>query len=281
MGVAQSASPDAASGPARPACPAQEDAPKVKTRKVFQFAHKMCTALATTYPQTALRLFLQAAQTASNLEEKEIAYEFMTQACILYEDTADSRQQVVAVSLIVATLHAIAVFDEDTYAELAKRATQYSAKLLRKPDQCRMVQKCSHLFWVQREVRAAPWTHTPRAAGPAPHSAAQGGYRDDKRVLECLQRALKIADACMSSSVHVQLFVDILNEYLYFFEHKNPAVRGPARRQPPPPHRRHTHHPADCRQVPDRPPRPHQRALGEHGRRGGQGRRHRTVQEHP
>lgn len=45
-------------------------------------------------------------------------------------------------------------------------------------------------------------------------------------MLECLQRALKIADACMSSSVHVQLFVDILNEYLYFFEHKNPAVRA-------------------------------------------------------
>lgn len=136
--------------------PTQEDAPKVKTRKVFQFAHKMCTALATSYPQTALRLFLQAAQAASNLGEKEIAYEFMTQACILYEDTADSRQQVEAVSLIVATLHAVAVFEEETYAELAKRATQYSAKLLRKPDQCRMVQQCSHLFWVQREVRPAP-----------------------------------------------------------------------------------------------------------------------------
>ena len=28
---------------------------------------------------------------------------------------------------------------------------QYSAKLLRKPDQCRAVYACSHLFWVEGE----------------------------------------------------------------------------------------------------------------------------------
>ena len=30
------------------------------------------------------------------------------------------------------------------------------------------------------------------------------------------QRSLKIADVCMSSSMHVQLFVEILNQYLYY-----------------------------------------------------------------
>lgn len=37
-------------------------------------------------------------------------------------------------------------------------------------------------------------------------------------MLECLQKALKIADTCMDSSMNVQLFVEILNEFLYFFE---------------------------------------------------------------
>ena len=31
-------------------------------------------------------------------------------------------------------------------------------------------------------------------------------------------RSLKIADVCMSSSMHVHLFVEILNQYLYYFE---------------------------------------------------------------
>ena len=37
-------------------------------------------------------------------------------------------------------------------------------------------------------------------------------------VLMCVvQRSLKIADACMQSSIHVELFVDILNRYLFLF----------------------------------------------------------------
>ena len=46
-------------------------------------------------------------------------------------------------------------------------------------------------------------------------------------VLECLQKSLRIADGCMDSSMNVKLFVEILNEYLYYFEHKNEAVTFP------------------------------------------------------
>merc|ERR1711991_1311757 len=49
-------------------------------------------------------------------------------------------------------------------------------------------------------------------------------YHDGRRVLECLQRSLKIADVCMTSSMHVHLFVEILNEYLYYFENGNPSI---------------------------------------------------------
>jgi len=46
-------------------------------------------------------------------------------------------------------------------------------------------------------------------------------------VLECLQKSLRIADGCMDSSMNVKLFVEILNEYLYYFEHMNEAVTFP------------------------------------------------------
>jgi vacuolar protein sorting-associated protein 35 len=69
-----------------------------------------------------------------------------------------------------------------------------------------MVTLCSHLFFVG-------------STDDANH------YHDPKRVLECLQRALKIADGCMASSAHVHLFVEILNHYLYYFEANNPAIQ--------------------------------------------------------
>lgn len=51
-------------------------------------------------------------------------------------------------------------------------------------------------------------------------------YRDGKRVLECLQRALRVADACMDTAVSVELFVEILNRYVYYFDQQNETVRS-------------------------------------------------------
>merc|ERR1712086_1007327 len=68
-----------------------------------------------------------------------------------------------------------------------------------------MVTLCSHLFWVG-------------SADEEKH------YHDPRRVLECLQRSLKIADVCMASSMHVHLFIEILNRYLYYFENDNPLI---------------------------------------------------------
>ena len=42
-------------------------------------------------------------------------------------------------------------------------------------------------------------------------------FKDGRRVLECLQRALKIADACKVSNMHTVLFVEILDSYLFHF----------------------------------------------------------------
>ncbi len=50
-------------------------------------------------------------------------------------------------------------------------------------------------------------------------------YHNPQRVLECLQRGLKIADACSrQSSSNIQLFVEILDYYVYYYEVGNPAI---------------------------------------------------------
>src|SRR5690242_11652474 len=42
--------------------------------------------------------------------------------------------------------------------------------------------------------------------------------KDGKRIVECLKKALKIASQCMDPAAQVQLFVEILNHYVYFFD---------------------------------------------------------------
>ncbi len=43
-------------------------------------------------------------------------------------------------------------------------------------------------------------------------------------MLECLQRALRVADVCMDTAVSVELFVEILNRYVYYFDQQNESV---------------------------------------------------------
>jgi len=172
----------------------------ISCRKVFQFLHEIVTAMATTFPDMSLRLYLQSAITADNCRFKAISYEFMSQAFIIYEDElTDSKAQLRALIMMVGTLLSCKNFDDNDYDALITKTTQYAAKMLKKPDQCRMVTLCSHLFFSGDESEA-------------------NHYHDPRRVLECLQRALKIADACMASSHHVLLFVEILGHYLYYFE---------------------------------------------------------------
>lgn len=157
---------------------AQEEPPELQfsCRKIFQFMHEIVTAMAGSYPDLSLKLFLQCAQGADQCEFKAISYEFVSQAFILYEDElTDSKAQLRALISMVGTLLTCRNFDEGDYDALITKTTQYAAKLLKKPDQCRMVTLCSHLFWVGKpeEVRIA---HFARAAPPAHLLVCLCGY---------------------------------------------------------------------------------------------------------
>jgi len=126
------------------------------------------------------------------------------------------------------TLQTTRVFGEENYDALSTKTAVHSAKLLKKHDQCRAVYMCSHLFWKTgtEVLQNVPLTPSKERAivHHAPILQGEDDHKEGKRVLECLQKSLRIADACMDSSTNVKLFVEILNEYLYYFEAKNEAV---------------------------------------------------------
>lgn len=120
----------------------------VKTKKAMGFVHESISVLTSHFPELALRLFVQAAQTADRLDLEAIAYEFVAQAFIAYEDeVSDSKAQYAAINLIVASLQTCTNFTQENYDTLVSKATQHCAKLLKKTDQCRAVYNCAHLFW--------------------------------------------------------------------------------------------------------------------------------------
>lgn len=48
--------------------------------------------------------------------------------------------------------------------------------------------------------------------------------RDEKRTLECLKKGVRIASQCLDTGVQVQLYVELLNHYLFYFERGNSLI---------------------------------------------------------
>ncbi|KAF8820472.1 putative vacuolar sorting protein 35 [Cardiosporidium cionae] len=216
----------------------------ISPKKALQFVHRLCTDLTNSDPEVgvdhkihcvmffdclrfnmkntethlyslelksmALRLFLHCAIISNDAEMREnrknfepICYEFLSQAFVCYEDEiSDSRNQRKAITLLVGTLiSCVRCLDQDNYFNLATKVTLHSSKLLKKYDQCNAILQCCHLFWNSEYIR------------------------EGRRVLECLQKCLKIADSSLQSTTPlIQTFVDILDKYIYFYDENNTEI---------------------------------------------------------
>ncbi|XP_071784980.1 vacuolar protein sorting-associated protein 35-like [Asterias amurensis] len=185
---------------------------EAKCRKILQFSHQtICTLSKAECPELSLRLFLQGALAAGTVEfenHEMVAYDFMSQCFACFEDEiSDSRAKLAAISLIIATLEQISFFGEENHEPLRTHCALIASKLLKKPDQCRAVGMVSHLFW----------------SGKTLESEGEE-LKFSKNVGECLKKALRIAKQCMDPTVQVQLFVEIFNRYIYYFEKGNDQV---------------------------------------------------------
>jgi len=184
-------------------------APQASVKKVFQFVHKTNTAFKDANPDACLQLWLQAAVAADAADKlygsegtfEGICYELITQALLVFEEeVSDTASQFACIQRIIGTVMSITCLDEENFDTVAQKMTQYSARLLKKPMQCRSIATCSHLFWCDAR-------------------------KDGRRVLECIQKCLKITDAVsQSDSKNVVLWVEMLDKFLYFFEIGCPEV---------------------------------------------------------
>ncbi|KAI0219237.1 retromer complex subunit Vps35 [Massospora cicadina] len=197
-----------------------EDKDEDTKHACVQLLRFIFSAISTLYKKAevhnlAFRLFLAAALAADELDMENQAYDFFVQAFLFYEEhISESKEQMEAIMLLISTLQSTRVFGEDNYDVLATKCVVHGGKLLKKPDQCRALCQASQLFW----VTAVPPSKSQMVEHPPLLTQRDHAlYRDGARALETLQRALKIADGVMDPLMHFELFVEILNHYLYFF----------------------------------------------------------------
>ena len=192
----------------------EEAAKLVSARQVFVFIQETIVLLSKANAEVAVKLFLEAALTADNFAAGEesaiyapVAFELLSQSFSAYEERMDgsnSNAQRRSVTSMIGALLTCKSLNESNYEGLITKTAQLSAKLVDKSDQCQMVAQCAHLFF------------------PV---SGRSSYSNPQKALECLQRSLKVADACTSTNAsQVFLFVDLLEHYVFFLEHKNPSV---------------------------------------------------------
>ncbi|KTB00071.1 Vacuolar protein sorting-associated protein 35 [Nakaseomyces glabratus] len=161
---------------------------------------------------TVYKMNLECAALADQLSLSEISYDFFSQAFTIYEESInDSKDQFQAILLMTQTLQKTrSLHKEDYYDSLIVRCTLHGSKLLKKQDQCRSVYLCSHMWWA-----------TELSAIGEEEGVTTNFFREGKRVLECLQRALRVSDSIMDNVQSCELMIEILNRCLYYFIHGN------------------------------------------------------------
>jgi vacuolar protein sorting-associated protein 35 len=97
-----------------------------KIQKIFSFCHQSIGALAKAeQPMAALRLYLQGALVANGTQydkQESVAYEFMSQAFLLYEEEiSDSKQQISALTMLIGALENMTCFTEENYSPLLSK----------------------------------------------------------------------------------------------------------------------------------------------------------------
>jgi vacuolar protein sorting-associated protein 35 len=176
-------------------------APAVSVKKVFQFLHKTTTVLNEKAADVALRLWLIGAELANKVDEAKpgdyeaICNEFLTQGLVVFEEEiSEDKRKNECLYLFIGTLCTCSCLDPENYDGLTVKLIGHCGRLLKKPMQCRSISSAAAVFW-------------------CPHK------QEGKRVLECLQKCLKVCDAAVQSDPkQVGLWVEMLDKYVYFIE---------------------------------------------------------------
>lgn len=196
--AAVSASASASASPTAAAAQAMKGIRKFLSHVYSGDSKGILEVYAVEVPIEALKEFLLCASTADVCEQPETSYELYAEALTLYEThVEDTREQIDVIVAFVNALYSMRNMAEENYEVLAAKVCQYASKMLKKRDQSHLIAVCAALF-----------------------AKKQLSHDNQKRVQECLRRALKLAGQVLALP-QLHLYVQLLNIFLHFFTAKS------------------------------------------------------------
>ncbi|GMM31050.1 retromer subunit [Martiniozyma asiatica (nom. inval.)] len=195
---------------------------------MFNEASQLISGIKNLTPSRALHYNLLCAEIANECSLVSVCYEFFIEAFIIYEELLiDSKTQYQALLSIMnklVVMYDLISLSLEDFEKLTTKAAIYGSRLLKKTDQCRAVYNASHLWWIIKEVDDENLSASTATIASNQNPQHISLKKDDKRVLECLQKSLRIADSVMDSNAKLELFVEILNQSIYYFIHGNEMI---------------------------------------------------------
>lgn len=166
----------------------------VQIEQVLEILSEIVNKISESNPDLALKLNLQCVQLINQFSKKyqQNAQGFMEQALVIYnEELFDSHSKSVTMNLIIATLMSLDCFDDDTSDSLVESVSKMTQRQLKKQDQCVGLTNCTHLFY--------------------------NDFTQNERYLSgCLGKAGKVAEICVTHKSAVNLYIVLINKYVYF-----------------------------------------------------------------
>jgi len=151
------------------------------------------------FPENAFRLLLN---TASNINSMHAEQASFAENCfdllndslsILQDAKTDADKKLGLLHLFISSICNITLLPQEKLLQLVSSLVQFSQTLPKRSEQCLAILNCSHLYFTESN-------------------------KDLAKVQDCLVKAKRFADFAMSNPQNLNLFVCILNKYLFFIE---------------------------------------------------------------
>ncbi|KAG0686959.1 Vacuolar protein sorting-associated protein 35 [Pichia californica] len=201
---------------------------------IFNKISKLINNLKDKMPIKSMNLNLNCAQISNECILNNISYEFFIESFIIYEENIiESKIQIQCLMNIInklISMDQMIILDAEDFNKLITKATLYGSRLLKKTDQCRAIYNSSHLWWINKdeeeeeEAEGGEEKEVSEVSEDDEDNNQISLKKDNKRVLECLQKSLRIADSIMDNNVSIELFIEILNQSIYYFIHGNEMI---------------------------------------------------------
>lgn len=168
-------------------------------QNVYSSIEELINVIRQEYPENAFKLLIN---TASNINSIKLDQESFSETCFnllndalsIFQDTkVDAEKKLGLLNLFISTVCNINCLSQEKFIQLTNSLVQYSQTLQKRSEQCLAILNCSHLYYTDVN-------------------------KDINKVQDCLVKAKRFADFAMSNPQNLNLFVFILNKYLFYIE---------------------------------------------------------------